>query len=221
MWGPGFLWGDPVKTIVYVDGFNLYFGSLKPLPSIHKWLDVCALFTRILPAGCELVQVKYFTARVSALPHDPGAPARQDVYFRALREHCGAQLKIVEGRFSVKNVRMPLTSNPSQIVQVIKTEEKGSDVNLAVELVNDAWSGLFDCAAVVSNDSDLQGALRIAKQQLRKRVLLYTPGAPDRKPVSDLHRWCHKQLSIAPADLAACQLPNPVLPGPLHKPAAW
>ena len=42
-----------------------------------------------------------------------------------------------------------------QFVEVIKTEEKGSDVNLAVHLLNDAWLDRYECAVVVSNDSDL------------------------------------------------------------------
>jgi uncharacterized LabA/DUF88 family protein len=48
-------------------------------------------------------------------------------------------------------------------VEVWKNEEKGSDVNLALHLLNDAWQDAFDCAVVVSNDSDLAEALRMVK----------------------------------------------------------
>lgn len=40
-------------------------------------------------------------------------------------------------------------------VSVLKTEEKGSDVNLAVDLLHDCVQGLYDCVVVISNDSDL------------------------------------------------------------------
>jgi len=36
-----------MRTYVYVDGFNLYYSALKNTP--YKWLDLRALFARILP----------------------------------------------------------------------------------------------------------------------------------------------------------------------------
>lgn len=173
-----------MRTIVYVDGFNLYYGSLKGTP--YKWLDLAALFGAMLPAGHQLERIKYFTARVSALPSDKDAPRRQDVYLRALRKTHGDLLEIIEGEFLIKDVWLPKTANPKEFVQVIRPEEKGSDVNLAVELVNDAWADSFDCAAVVSNDADLARALKIVKQAHRKTVFLFTPGAPKRFPLSSL-----------------------------------
>lgn len=206
-----------MRTVIYIDGFNLYYGSLKGTP--HKWLDLCGLFDRILPDACRPVEIKYYTAHVSSLPHDPNAPVRQGVYLRALRAHCGARLQIRFGHFSVKNVWMPTADDPDVKAKVIKTEEKGSDVNLAVDLVHDAWSDLFDCAVVVSNDADLEHALQITKQVRRKRVLLVTPGAPVRKPLASLVKWAHKNYVISTADLAACQLPAQVVG--LNKPATW
>ena len=47
--------------------------------------------------------------------------------------------------------------------QVIKTEEKGSDGNLAVHLLNDGWLDAYDCAVVVSNDSDIAEAMRLVR----------------------------------------------------------
>jgi hypothetical protein len=120
--------GIILKTIVYVDGFNLYYGSLKGTP--FKWLDLAAYFRRTLPHDCSLVKVKYFTAKVSPLPNDPDAPKRQDVYLRALRAHSGTAMEIVEGHFLIKNKRAPLKSDPTRIVEIIQAEEKGSDVNL-------------------------------------------------------------------------------------------
>jgi hypothetical protein len=208
-----------MRTIAYIDGFNLYYGSLKRTP--YKWLDLCAYFDRTLPGDCQLQQVKYFTARVSASPNNKGAPVRQDVYLRALRTHCTSRVEVTEGRFSVKTVSAPLATPPHRMVNIIKTEEKGSDVNLAVELVNDAWLDAFDCAVVVSNDADLERALRVAKQQRKKKVYLFTPGAPQRKPLAVLTRWSHKQFDVVAADLAASQLPQTVNPGNLTRPRQW
>lgn len=208
-----------MKTIVYVDGFNLYYGSLKGTP--YKWLDLAEYFRKTIPKECTLIKVKYFTAKVSPLPNDPDAPRRQEVYLRALRAHSGMAMEIIEGHFLIKNKRAPLRANPSQIVEVIQAEEKGSDVNLAVELVHDAWSDAFDCAAVVSNDGDLSRALRIVKQIKKKRVLLFTPGGPVRKPLAVLSRWSHRQINILNADLGTSQLPNPIPGTSITKPKRW
>ena len=50
------------------------------------------------------------------------------------------------------------------MVRVVKTEEKGSDVNLACHLVADAFEKKCDAAFVISNDSDLLEPIRIARQ---------------------------------------------------------
>ena len=208
-----------MRTIVYIDGFNLYYGSLKRTP--YKWLDLRAYFTKALPAECNLVKIKYFTARVSSLPNDADAPQRQGAYLRALRAISPGCIEIIEGHFSVKTVRMPVSAPPPKTIEVIKTEEKGSDVNLAVELVNDAWLGMFDCAVVVSNDADLSKAMEIVKRRKTSKVFLFTPGGPIRKPLCTLTKWSHKQFDVLPADLAASQLPNQIPGTAITKPATW
>lgn len=52
------------KTIVYVDGFNLYYGSLRKTP--YKWLDLNLLFNKILGEHNTIIEIKYFTARISS-----------------------------------------------------------------------------------------------------------------------------------------------------------
>ncbi|HQU78362.1 MAG TPA: NYN domain-containing protein [Azonexus sp.] len=208
-----------MRTIVYIDGFNLYYGSLKNSP--NKWLDLWAYFQRTLPANCSLVKIKYFTARVSPLPNDPDAPARQDAYIRALRTNSQNKIQVIEGHFSTKKVRMALSTPPHNTVEVIKCEEKGSDVNLAVELVNDSWLGAFDCAVVVSNDADLSKSMEIVKRRKTAKVFLYTPGGPIRKPLCTLVKWSHKQFNVLPVDLVASQLPSPIPGTAITKPATW
>ncbi len=62
------------------------------------------------------------------------------------------------GHFLTHNVWMPDASSkkkPPDHVQVIKTEEKGSDVNLATHLVRDGFRNEYELAVLVTNDSDL------------------------------------------------------------------
>ena len=50
------------RSFVYVDGFNLYYRALAQKP--HKWLNLYALATRMLPTN-YIVEIRYYTARVS------------------------------------------------------------------------------------------------------------------------------------------------------------
>jgi len=62
------------------------------------------------------------------------------------------------------------------IAEVHTMEEKGSDVNLASHLLNDAWKGLFEVAAVFSNDTDLVTPIRMVTTERRKVVNIVCPG---------------------------------------------
>lgn len=159
------------KTFVYIDGFNLYYGALKRTP--YKWLDLDRLSRELLPTD-TVDAVKYFTARVSARPHNPSAPIDQQVYLRALRTV--PNLDIVFGHFLTHSVPMMLTGvNPPQRVWVDKTEEKGSDVNLAAHLLGDAFKKRFELAVLITNDSDLAEPVRIVTKELGLRVGILNP----------------------------------------------
>jgi uncharacterized LabA/DUF88 family protein len=58
---------------------------------------------------------------------------------------------------------------------VIKTKEKGSDVNLATFLLLDAFRHESDIAVIVSNDSDLEQPIRALIEELNVRVGLVNP----------------------------------------------
>jgi hypothetical protein len=126
-----------MATNVYVDAFNLYYGSLKG--TSHRWLDLGSLCARLLPKD-RINRIRYFTATVSARPDNPDAPQRQQVYLRALETIPG--LSIHYGHYLTHVTRMPLANPPqrgARTVEVVKTEEKGSDVNLATYLLLDAF----------------------------------------------------------------------------------
>ena len=59
------------KTIVYIDGFNLYYRALKE--TVYKWLDLGALFQELLPRN-DIIGIKYFTARANCVKS--GSPSR-------------------------------------------------------------------------------------------------------------------------------------------------
>lgn len=114
-----------VRTRIYVDAFNLYYGALRNTP--YKWLDIDALCRKLLNTSNSIEHIHYFTAPVSARPTDLGQPQRQQLYLRALRTL--PHLTITNGRFLSRPVRMPAANpRPGQpkTVEVTKTEEKSS-----------------------------------------------------------------------------------------------
>ena len=124
-----------MRTYIYVDSFNLYYGALRSTP--YKWLNLASLFRSILRPHHRILKIKYFTALVDERPDDPKKPERQNVYLRALETYC-PEIEIYYGKFLNHRVSLTMANNPNNKVEVIKTEEKGSDVNLAVNLLNDA-----------------------------------------------------------------------------------
>ena len=71
-----------LKTNVYIDGFNLYYGSVRGTD--HAWLDMAAFCARLLPNN-QVNRIRYFTALVTPRPSDPQQRNRQEIYIRALR----------------------------------------------------------------------------------------------------------------------------------------
>ncbi|MGH8454888.1 MAG: NYN domain-containing protein [Nevskiales bacterium] len=206
------------RTIVYIDGFNFYYGLLKR--TRLKWLDIPALFQRVLGPQNQIVGVKYFTARVQPTPADPDVHIRQDTYLRALQAHCPL-VEVRLGHFLRHRLAMEHANPPPATVEVWKNEEKGSDVNLALHVLNDAWRGAYDCAVIVSNDSDLAEALKLVKTQHSKVIGLVTPGAPKRKTSWQLRQYADFMRTIRPGALQASQLPDSIPGTTIRKPADW
>jgi len=207
-----------VKTSVYIDAFNLYYGSLKGTP--YKWLNVAELCRLALRPHHRFHRFRYFTAHVSPRPGDPGQPARQQAYLRAIRTI--PNLTVHLGHFLTHVVSMPVAGpGPTRYVDVLKTEEKGSDVNLAIHLINDAHRNDFECAVIVSNDSDLVEAVRIVKDDLGKPVLVLNPHKE--RPSVELRRHASFFKTIRKHLLTRSQFPDKMQDstGVFRKPSAW
>lgn len=210
--------GLKLRTNIYVDGFNLYYGALRKTP--YRWVNLEALFQLLLPRN-PIDQIKYFTALVSARPNDPSQPQRQQLYLRALATL--PKVSVHLGHFLVHEVSMPLVVPPGhaqQYVKVIKTEEKGSDVNLATHLLHDAHMDRFDVAVVVSNDSDLLGPIKIVRSELGKKVGVLNPQKHPSRAILP-HIDFIKQ--IRSGALGASQFPDQLQDetGQFSKPLSW
>jgi uncharacterized LabA/DUF88 family protein len=207
-----------MKTFVYVDAFNLYYGSVKGTP--YKWLDIQALCRVMIPRN-DVACIKYFTARVQPRQGDPDQPNRQLMYLRALQTI--PHLQVVFGHYLSHVVWMPLAApQPGQkpFVQVVKTEEKGSDVNLATHLMLDAFDNAFECAVVISGDSDLKTPILSVSQRFHKTVGVLNPQKTACKALESSARF---YKHIREAALQASQFPTTLTDarGTFHKPPSW
>jgi hypothetical protein len=205
---------------VYVDGFNLYYGCLKGTSC--KWLDLEALCALLLPRY-EVKRIRYFTARISGRPDKPRSPTRQDAYLRALASR--PKVTIHYGKFLQPTVRMPLAAplpGRPKTVEVIKTEEKGSDVNLATYLLIDAFRKDSDAAVIISNDSDLCEPIRIVQDEFQVPVGLLIPHSRPSEALRRLSPAFIKQIRHGP--LSASQFPAKLTDArgrTIRKPPAW
>ena len=207
-----------MRANVYVDGFNLYYGALKHTQ--YRWLNLAKLCRLLLP-GDKLNRIRYFTARVESRPNDPQQPQRQQTYLRALRTI--PNLTIHEGRFLSSGVRMPLANPPAtgpRTVEVLKTEEKGSDVNLASLMLVDGFEGDYEVAVVISNDSDLQLPIQIVRDRIKLPVGILNPHLYMSRP---LRVACTFYKPIRTGVLSASQFPSILqdAAGTITKPEEW
>jgi len=207
-------------AIVYVDGFNFYYGALKKNPSL-KWLDYRKLASRLL-RGHRIGAVKYFTARVQDRHDDRGLAQRQDVYIHALKEQ--AKVDIYFGQFKHREKTLPLAKplqeSKIEMARVVHTEEKGSDVSLGAHLVRDACYKQMEVALVLSNDSDLQTPITMAEKE---GIIVITVN-PHKQAKQPLSLSSANRRTLSRRLLKQCQLPNPVITKTgksIHKPKEW
>lgn len=227
-----------MKTICYVDGYNLYYGCLKNTP--YKWLDIFKLFSRILNEQnptTELVELKFFTAPIKTKLASQGALAgnSQADYHRALQHLYSEKVSVIEGYFNLEEgafLEYLTPPDKTKRVTVWRLEEKQTDVNIAITAYRDALKGRAEQVVFVSNDTDLEPALSAIKEDfgatisigvifpIRERVA----GATSRPPNNALSKhatWTRR--NIRNEELAACVL-NDVIPTnkkPIRKPSYW
>ena len=188
------------RAIVYVDGFNLYHGLMQARLGRSRWLDLSAMSRSLLGDNRRLELVRYFTTRVR---DRPGDAERQSVYIDALRSRGGVEIDF--GFFlRKKDIECSRCQNSWP-----DYEEKKTDVNIAVRLLNDAFDDRFDVALVVSGDSDLVPAVESVKtRHPDKRLIVAFP--PMRRSF-DLEVAAHASFGIRNRQIRASRLPDPVV----------
>ena len=198
------------KVMVYIDGFNLYYGIRSTGKTTLKWLDVEKLAYSFLRPDSLLEQVKYFTAMIKGREDKI---SRQKLYLQAL-EHRSSKLTIIKGHFLSKG---EICQNCNHYNPTF--EEKKTDVNIACEMLSDAYEDLFDVSFLVSGDSDLVPAVKKVIA-IGKKAIVVNP--PKRKS-SELNQVASTSFHIGPKRLKKCLLPAEVSveKGKISMPEEW
>ncbi len=221
-----------MRTIVYIDGFNLYFGSLQGTP--YRWLDVSKLVSRICKEQnpeTELFNIKYFTADIKAKlsPRGNQSCIAQQDYLLSLKAH-SPNIEIIKGKYNISKAHYHQHGEPVNFdikYAVWRAEEKQTDVNIALHMFCDAAvDNLCDQIVLFSNDSDLAPALQRIKQRNPKIIIGIVAPVRDshRNPSIDLQNYSSwTRHGISAEELLDSQLPNKVITRkrPISRPDHW
>lgn len=206
---------SPQRVIAYIDGFNLFFGLKSKGWKQYYWLDVRAAALALLRPDQHLAGVNYFTSRVSSAHGDPEQTRRQSTYLEALA--LLPDTRLFFGHYLSKPVTCHRCGSQWQ-----KHDEKMTDVNIATELLVDAFEDRFDTALLLTADSDLAGpVIRLRQLFPTKRIVAVFP--PDRAS-KRLGQVASATIHLGRGVLANCQLPDTILKPDgytLVRPASW
>ncbi|MBZ0201876.1 MAG: NYN domain-containing protein [Ignavibacteria bacterium] len=200
------------RVITYIDGFNLYFGLKSKDWRRYYWLNLAQLSKNLLKTGQELIITKYFTARISS---PPSKVKRQSTFIDALMTL--SDFKIFYGNYQSNFIEC------GRCKAIIETpNEKMTDVNIATELLSDAFKDKFDTAILISADSDLSAPIsRVIEIFKDKKVICAFP--PDRFS-KELSKRASGYFSIGRKKFSASVFPDEIVTKDgftLHKPASW
>lgn len=204
----------PVRVIVYIDGFNLYFGIRSSGLGRYLWLDLCAFAKNLLQPGQNLVAVRYFTSRISA---PESKRKRQSAYLDALDTLDRSLLSVAYGNYQLAPFKCNQCGRVSDV-----PNEKQTDVNIAVRMLTDAFSDQFDIALLVSADSDLCPAVSAIRELFsKKRIVACFPPGRSSKELASVVSACY---TIGRGKLKDSQFPTVIETAGgfrLCKPPSW
>jgi len=205
------------RSIVYIDGFNFYYGAIRGGPD--KWLDLQRYFTMVRSHD-DIQAIRYFTAKI-----DGSHATHQAAYLRAL-----STLPLVDitlGQFKTKTITCRASGCTfTGLRRFASQEEKRTDVNIAIAMLDDAYQDLCDRFIVVSGDSDLVPAVAQIKARFpEKKVIVYVPARDrTRGAATELRTSADKDRTLPLEKLRHAHFPATITDGggtTITKPASW
>jgi uncharacterized LabA/DUF88 family protein len=206
-----------VRTNVYIDGFNFYYGAVKSTP--YKWLNFDK-YVRLFRPKDDIQRIYYFTARVDAGERR----VRQEVFLAALATV--PTIEIIEGKFLHKSVKCRVSACSATGDRVFRTaEEKRTDVNIAVQMLDDAYQNTCDQFVLISGDSDLVPVIHTIKRRFpAKEIHVYVPARGRTGLAYELRAAADRDREVPLTLLGPGQFPARVPNGSggfFDKPTGW
>ncbi|MDR6966780.1 uncharacterized LabA/DUF88 family protein [Flavobacterium arsenatis] len=199
------------RVVVYIDGFNLYFGMLDAGFENCKWLNLHLLIENLLQSNQELIEIKYFTSSVS---NNPEKQKRQITYIEALE---AVGVKIFYGNYQSDSIECRRCKNIWATFN-----EKMTDVNIATQILVDAYQDKYDMAMLISGDSDLVPPMKAVHEIFKnKRVFVAFPPKRHNQSVAIIAKG---SLTIGRKKLVDSQFEEEVIKKDgyvLKKPKSW
>ena len=159
------------KVNFYIDGFNFYFGlkeMCKHKPDWRKfyWIDIVKLCNEFLNENEEIGEVHYFTAR----PKNKGKTTRQNMLMSCNKAINGEKFKIHYGKYQDKPMICRAEDGCGK--SFMHWEEKQTDVNLAIKMIETCHYDECNKIVLISGDSDFLPPLKLIKNFYKEKDLL-------------------------------------------------
>lgn len=212
------------RVITYIDGFNLYFGLKESRYKRFYWLNIQDMVLKLLREYQKLVLTKYFTTRISGPEKGDNSKLAQNLEAKRCRQATFLEALetlnefiIFYGHYLRKKVKC---FSCDRIWN--NHEEKMTDVNIATEMLTDAFENKFDTALLISADSDLVPTIKAIKRLFpEKHVIVFFP--PSRFS-TQLKKVADHQFTIGRRTLSKSQFPDQVIKADGHvleRPRQW
>ena len=109
------------------------------------------------------------------------------------------------------------------MVRVVRTEEKQTDVDIAVHLLFDCFDNDSDEYVVISNDSDLASAIQAVRDRFGKTIGVINPHPPKLMSHHLETAASYSVRTINKSVVQRCQFPTTLTDatGPFSKPPSW
>ncbi len=133
------------RVMIFVDGSNLYHSLKAHFSRID--LDLRRFCNKLLRRR-QLIRIYYYNAKVGQ-KQEPELYKQQQAFFNSIKAIPYTELRLG---------RLVYTNWPS-----VPPYEKGTDVQLATDMITHSYKGNYDVAILVAGDNDFAGAVQAVK----------------------------------------------------------
>ena len=209
------------RVIFFIDGFNLYHSTISIQNATGlclKWLNIDSLCRSYIPAlgkDVSLGAINFFSAIPDYLSlSNPDKIIRHKLYIQCLE---ASGVNVILGRFKEKEVYCNKCKS-----NLIKHEEKETDVSIAIKIVEAFALNQCDIVAIITGDTDLTPVIRSVKKLFPgKEAIFIFPYDRENREIAKL---LPKSFSIKKKSYIKHQFPNPFTLSngkQISKPLTW